>query len=41
MSRWVLVQKRRGYYRTLVAIASKNARITWTLLAKNETLRLA
>ena len=32
---------RRGYYRTLVAIANKNARIAWALLAKNETLRLA
>jgi transposase len=40
MSRWVLeLQQRRGYYRTLVAIANKNARVAWALLAKNETLR--
>ena len=40
MSRWVIELKpRRGYYRTLVAIANKNARIAWALLAKNETLR--
>ena len=37
MSRWILeLQPRRGYYRTLVAIANKNARIAWALLAKNE-----
>ena len=40
MSRWALeLQARRGYYRTLVAIANKNARIAWALLAKSETLR--
>jgi len=34
MSRWILeLQPRRGYYRTLVAIANKNARIAWALLA--------
>ena len=42
MSRWIVaLQPRRGYYRTLVAIANKNARIAWALLAKNETLRSA
>ena len=40
MSRWIQeLQPRRGYYRTLVAIANKNARIAWALLAKNEALR--
>ena len=40
MSRWALELKpRRGYYRTLVAIANKNARIAWALLARNEDLR--
>jgi transposase len=40
MSRWALeLQERRGYYRTLVAIANKNARIAWALLANNEVLR--
>lgn len=42
MSRWILeLQPRRGYYRTLVAIANKNARIAWALLARNESLRPA
>jgi transposase len=42
ISRWALpLQERRGYYRTLVAIANKNARIAWALLAKNEELRTA
>jgi transposase len=40
MSRWILeLQPRRGYYRTLVAIANKNARIAWALLTKSETMR--
>ncbi|MGH2362686.1 MAG: IS110 family transposase [bacterium] len=40
LSRWALeLQARRGYYRTLVAIANKNARIAWALLAKGDTLR--
>jgi transposase len=40
LSRWALeLQARRGYYRTLVAIANKNARIAWALLARNQTLR--
>jgi transposase len=40
MSRWVLeVQARRGYYRTLVAIANKNARIAWALLSKNQEFK--
>ena len=42
MSRWVLeLSARRGFHRTLVAIANKNARIAWALLARNETLRAA
>jgi transposase len=42
MSRWALeLQQRRGYYRALVAIANKNARIAWALLAKDEPLRTA
>jgi transposase len=36
-SRWVMaLQARRGYYRTLVAIANKNARIAWALLSRNQ-----
>ena len=42
MSRWVLsVQARRGYHKTLVAIAAKNARIAWALLSKGQELRTA
>jgi transposase len=42
LSRWALeLQQRRGYYRALVAIANKNARIAWALLAKSESLRRA
>lgn len=40
LSRWALeLQQRRGYYRALVAIANKNARIAWALLARDQTLR--
>jgi transposase len=40
VSRWALeLQGRCGYYQTLVAIANKNARIAWALLARNDTLR--
>ena len=40
ISRWALeLQQRRGYYRTMVAIANKNARIAWALLAKDLPLR--
>ncbi|MGH7604689.1 MAG: IS110 family transposase [Gemmatimonadaceae bacterium] len=40
LSRWALeLQARRGYYRTLVAIANKNARIAWALLAHDQTLK--
>ena len=39
-SRWALgVRERRGYHRACVAIAAKNARIVWALLAKAEPLR--
>jgi transposase len=39
LSRWALeLQERRGYYRTLVAIANKNARVAWALLAKDQEL---
>ena len=34
-SRWALaVRERRGYHRACVAIAAKNARVAWALLAK-------
>ena len=40
LSRWALeLQARRGYFRALVAIANKNARIAWALLARDQELR--
>src|SRR4029453_2923860 len=36
MSRWALaLRARRGYHRAIIAVAAKNARIIWALLAKN------
>ena len=41
-SRWALsLQSRRGYHKTLIAIAAKNARIAWALLSKNQTVQVA
>jgi transposase len=35
LSRWAMaVQARRGYHRACVAVAAKNARVAWALLAK-------
>jgi len=40
VSRWACeLEHRRGYHRTLVAVAAKNARIAWALLSKGEALR--
>lgn len=37
LSRWALaLQERRGYWRAVVAIAAKNARMAWAVLAKGE-----
>ncbi len=37
---WIVqLRARRGYHKTVVAVAAKNARIAWALLAKSETLR--
>ena len=42
ISRWALaLRERRGYHRACVAVAAKNARILWALLAKDEPLRTA
>jgi transposase len=42
ISRWALaLRQRRGYHRACVAVAAKNARILWALLAKDEPLRTA
>jgi transposase len=41
LSRWALaLRARRGYHRTIIAVAVKNARIIWALLAKNRAFVL-
>jgi transposase len=41
LSRWALaVRTRRGYHRAIIAVAAKNARIIWALLAKNEAFKV-
>jgi transposase len=42
VSRWACsLRSRRGYRRTTVAVAAKNARIAWALLSRGEELRIA
>ncbi len=42
VSRWAIsLQERRGYWRAVVAIAAKNARMCWAVLAKGEDFKLA
>ncbi|KAA0996157.1 IS110 family transposase, partial [Paraburkholderia panacisoli] len=37
LSRWIVqLQARVGWYRTLVAVANKHARILWAILARGE-----
>ncbi len=37
LSRWALaLAERRGYWRAIVAIAAKNARMAWAMLARGE-----
>ena len=41
LSRWALaVQARRGYWKAVVAIAAKNARMCWAVLTKGEAFAL-
>ena len=38
LSRWAIaVRARRGYHRAIIAVAAKNARIIWALLANNRS----
>ena len=40
-SRWAMaLRARRGYHRAIIAVAAKNARIVWALLAKNRHVAL-
>ena len=41
LSRWAIqLAARRGYWKAVVAIAAKNARMAWAVLTKGETFRL-
>jgi transposase len=41
LSRWaVALRERRGYWKAVVAIAAKNARMAWAVLTKGESFRL-
>ena len=41
ISRWaVKLAERRGYWRAVVAIAAKNARMAWAVLAKGENFKM-
>ena len=40
LSRWaVALRQRRGYWKAVVAIAAKNARMAWAVLAKGEDFK--
>jgi transposase len=41
LSRWAIaLEQRRGYWKAVVAIAAKNARMAWAMLAKAESFKL-
>ena len=41
LSRWATaLEQRRGYWKAVVAIAAKNARMCWAMLAKGEQFEL-
>jgi transposase len=41
ISRWAIaLEQRRGYWKAVVAIASKNARMAWAMLARGESFKL-
>ena len=41
MSRWALaLEVRRGYWKAVVAIAAKNARMAWAMLARGESFKM-
>ena len=42
LCRWaVALGQRRGYWKAVVAIAAKNARMAWAVLSKGESFKLA
>ena len=41
LSRWAIaLEARRGYWKAVVAIAAKNARMAWAMLARGEQFKL-
>ena len=41
LSRWAItVEQRRGYWKAVIAIAAKNARMAWAVLTKGENFKL-
>ncbi len=41
VSRWaVSVQERRGYWKAVVAIAAKNARMCWAMLQRGDAFKM-
>ena len=41
ISSWALaLQQRRGYWKAVVAIAAKNARLAWAVLRRGENFKL-
>jgi transposase len=41
LSRWAMqFRQRRGYWKAVVAIAAKNARMAWAVLTKGESFKL-
>ena len=40
ISRWAMKPERRGYWKAVVAIAAKNARMAWAVLTKGEAFKL-
>jgi len=41
VSRWAIqLQERRGYWRTAVALAAKNARMSWAMLQRGEAFQM-
>ena len=40
LSRWAMaLEVRRGYWKAVIAIAAKNARMAWAMLAKGENFK--
>jgi transposase len=41
LSRWATaLEARRGYWKAVVGVAAKNARMAWAMLARGEALKL-